>query len=482
MALRARLTPPREFQTDWPWHEVNCTSIPSSHMAGGGRRMEAENFLASGFKTWQEIRSKLSGWTRLAEVARAWQPSRLKGIQVSREFGTPFLAATQVYDVRPIPRKWLSLNRTSDYKDRFVSHGTILLTCSGNVGRATLAHSTIANYLVSHDLLRVEAIEKDWQGWIYAYLRAPTVREMMKSAQYGHIIKHLETHHVDELPIVQVDHETKVEFGVAANEIACKRDRAYALMLEAEQLFAEAFGHGEFANLGEAGFTVSANSTFATKRRRMDAWHHNPSGNAIAEHLSRRAIDWNSIADLGFEVWLPTRFRRIAAIDGVFLLDSSDLFEINPDISKRIADGHFGDPYHGRVEEGWILLSRSGQIYGLIGSATIAGRAHEQKIVSDDIIRIAPKNPKCRSGYLLMAMTHPELGRPRIKTLPYGSSIPHIEVEDVRDFQLPRLHDRQEAEIADRIEEAARQRDEADQLEKQLADCAEAAISYFLSR
>ena len=61
----------------------------------------------------------------------AWQPSRLKGIQVSPEHGTPFLAATQVFDVRPVPRKWLSLNRTNDHVQRFVHEGTILLTCSG---------------------------------------------------------------------------------------------------------------------------------------------------------------------------------------------------------------------------------------------------------------------------------------------------------------------------------------------------------------
>ena len=164
MALRARLTPPREPRADWPWHEVNYSSIPSSLIFSGGRRMEAENFLANGFKTRQAIESIPSGWTRLAEVARTSQPSRLKGIQVSREFGTPFLAATQVYDVRPLPRKWLSLNRTSDHEERFVAQGTILLTCSGSVGRATLAHSTTSSALISHDLLRLDASEKGLVG------------------------------------------------------------------------------------------------------------------------------------------------------------------------------------------------------------------------------------------------------------------------------------------------------------------------------
>lgn len=111
----------------------------------------------------------------------------------------------------------------------------------------------------------------------------------------------------------------------------------------------------------------------------------------------------------------------------------------------------------------------------------MAGRRHEDKVVSDHIIRIVPKNPECRRGYLLMAITHPELGRPRIKALPYGSSIPEIEVYDAQRFHIPRIDGQVEAEIADRVEEAARLRDEADKLENELADRAEAAIASFLA-
>ena len=166
MAVRARLTPPRATQTEWPWHKVKASSLKASLLFSDGRRMEAENFLASGFGTRVAIEAKGAGWTRLSNVARTWQPSRLKGIQVSPEFGTPFLAATQLYDVRPAPRKWLSLERTGDHAQRFVDEGTILVTCSGSVGRATLAHSTIKGVLISHDLLRIEALDPDWWGWI----------------------------------------------------------------------------------------------------------------------------------------------------------------------------------------------------------------------------------------------------------------------------------------------------------------------------
>lgn len=110
-------------------------------MFGGDRRMEAETYLSSGYGIRSAIEARSHGWKPFRELARAWMPGRLKGIQVSREYGTAFLAATQVFDVRPVPRKWLSLDRTDDSANRFVRQGMILVTCSGSVGRPTLCRS-----------------------------------------------------------------------------------------------------------------------------------------------------------------------------------------------------------------------------------------------------------------------------------------------------------------------------------------------------
>ena len=446
--------------------------------------MEAGAYLGEGYATRLMIESQPAGWTSLSAVARTWQPSRLKGIQISPEHGTPFLTATQVYDVRPTARKWLSIERTDDYAARFVGGGQIVVTCSGNVGRATLVHATTNGALVSHDLLRVDAKEEDWWGWIYAYLRAPTVRKVMKAAQYGHIIKHLETHHLDSLPIVHVNDGVRAAFGADAREVLQKRDRAYTLIVEAEGLFTTAFGGIAVSEAREEAFTTRVAGVFGG-RRRLDAAHHSPTVKSIVAHMSRSATGWVSVVDLGFDVWLPSRFKRIAASDGPLFLDSSDLFEINPDIDRRIAEQDFGDAYAGRVKRSWILMARSGQIYGLIGTAMMTGAWHEGKVVSDDVIRIAPREQdkdalRCRPGYVVMAMTHPELGRPRVKALPYGSSIPHVDVADIERFQLPRLQPSLEIEIADRVEQAAQLRDEADELERRLADSADAQVRRFV--
>ena len=61
---------------------------------------------------------------------------------------------------------------------------------------------------------------------------------------------------------------------------------------------------------------------------------------------------------------------------------------------------------------------------------------------------------------------HPVLGRPLVKALAYGSSIPHIEASDVSSFEFVRLPKAEESAIADLSEKAADRRAKADVLER----------------
>jgi len=483
MALRARLVaPPPQPQTIWPWHTVKFGSIPVSAMSRGDRRMEAETYLSSGYGIRTAIEGKSRGWKPFGELAQVWMPGRLKGIQVSREYGTPFLAATQVFDVRPVPRKWLSLDRTDDAVNRFVRQGMILVTCSGSVGRPTIAYAPHEHMLISHDLLRIEAISPQDRGWIYAYLHSRQTRAMAIGAHYGHIIKHLETSHIEALPIPTVDDDMAADFARRVERILELRNDGYRLTLEAELRFEKAVGSISIEDWGEKGFTVRALQAFASGRRRMDATIHNPGVSTIRGHLGQHGEGFTSVTDAGYDVWLPTRFRRVPAEDGVPLVDSADLTEVNPDLTKKIADGDFGDPYQGRVKSGWILMARSGQTYGIIGTAVMAEADLEDKVISDHVMRIKPKkDASIRPGYLLTALSHPFFGRPLVKSIAYGSSIPEIEVTDIEAFEVVRLKVPEESAIAELAEESARARATADVMEREIAADAEAIIARFIA-
>jgi type I restriction enzyme, S subunit len=282
MALRARLVaPPPQPKTVWPWHGTKWVSIPASTITSGDRRFEADNYLSTAFGVRVAMETRKTGWCRLDALARIWQPSRLKGIQVSPGFGTPFLAATQVFDLRPTPRKWLSLDRTEDAQNRFVSPGQILVTCSGSVGRATLAYRPHEGVLISHDLLRVQPHRPEHAGWIYAFLRSPMCRAIMTAAQYGHIIKHLEASHLEALPVPTVCNGLLATFNADVKKILDKRNSAWDLIREAEASFDKELG-AVSPKAKEQAFSVRS-ASITRGRRRLEASFHNPQAATILQ-------------------------------------------------------------------------------------------------------------------------------------------------------------------------------------------------------
>jgi hypothetical protein len=441
--------------------------------------MEAETYLSSGYGLRLAIEERATGWRRLGQIAHIWQPSRLKGIQVGPDFGTPFLAATQVFDIRPVPRKWLALARTDNAQKRFVTSGTILVTCSGAVGRATLAHAPHVETLISHDLLRVEARVPEQWGWLYAYLRSPQTQAMMSSAQYGHVIKHLETSHLDALPIPIVRDDIAADFHKRTQEILDLRNRAHQLMLGAEEKFTVAIGLVAQTNQ-ETGFEVRASDLFIG-RRRFEAGFHAPGPAAILHRFKAMKAEITPLSKVTEKVWWMTRFRRFYGENGIPYLSADELFTTNPAESKRIlAESH--DKHESYfVKRGWIVMACSGQVYGLNGAACLMTEHHENIFFSHDLIRIVPKSSVIRAGYLLTALTHPTLGRPILIRTAYGTSIPHLDPGDVSDFPVVRLSPSEETAIADLAEESAAERAQADVLERELAADAGNLIDCFIA-
>lgn len=481
MAIRARLVAPPPKRDSWPWHQVKAASLPVSVLFGGDRRMEAENYLGSGYGTCLAIRSLNAGWCELSSVARVWQPSRLKGIQVSADYGRAFLAATQVFDLRPVPRKWLSLDRTEQAADRFVGHGTILVTCSGNVGRATLAHNHISGLLISHDLLRVQALEESWAGWIYAYLRAPQVRAMMKAAQYGHIIKHLETTHLDALPIPKIHAKIRTSFNKAAQKIVEIRDEAFALSTSTEDYYADLIGVPARSKQPLSGFTTPVRDMLGP-RRRIEANAHNPIARTVAKAIARAATSTELLEKLVDRIFVPGRFKHVYGPEGIPYLDSAEILEISPDVEKHVLSLNEAEREDYLIKAGWLIIPCSGQLHGIVGSVVLSTSWHENKVLSNHIMRVVPKkNPSARMGFLQCVLGHPKLGRPLMQRFAFGSSVPELAPDDIAGISIPRFGAKIENKIADAMEECARLRGEADLLEEEMGLRAGSFLDKFLA-
>lgn len=480
MAVRARLSAPRPQEDKWPWHIAAWLALPVTALAAGERRLEAETYLHGGYGIRLALEAQRGGWARFGQISKVWQPSRLKGIQVSPEVGTPFLAATQVFDLQPVPRKWLSLNRTEGAAERFAKPGTILVSCSGSVGRVTLATRQHEGVLISHDLLRIEPTDQAAGGWLYAYLRSAQVRAMMTAAHYGHVIKHIEPAHLAALPIPIPKREILDGFNHRLEDLLKKRNRTEELMREGHGLYEEAIGPVDAKGGVALGFSVSAQALF-TGRRRLEAEFYSPAATAILNRFRAKKLRVESLGDVTARIWRLTQFKRVFGDEGAPYMSADELFALNPTITKRVVVEQADNADDFFVKAGWIVMARSGQTYGLNGSVALMTKRHESAFLSDDFIRIMPHIDRIRPGYLFTALGHPTLGRPLVVRCAYGTSIPHLDPPDVAACPIVRLGSSVENTIADRMEETINLRAEADEMENALAADAEDLTRAFLA-
>ncbi|WP_152536202.1 hypothetical protein [Mesorhizobium loti] len=420
MAVRARLAAPREPQDRWPWHTVNSAALPASLLFSGQRRMEGESYLTNGYGIRIAIEAKAQGWKTFGDIATVSAPPRIKQIMVSPENGVPYLNTSQVFDPIPSPRKWLALEKTHAAEKRFVAEGTILVMASATVGRSIVATKQHENAIISHHFMRVSAKRPDLSGWIYGFLRSPQGQAMMSSSQYASIIRHIEPAHLNSLPIPEVSADTAKIFAERVRAIVDCRNRATELSRRAEDKYEAALGFDKIEG-AETGFTIWT-SEIDRFRRRFEAAYHAPDVRSLVASFRR----WEPLGTLVKRVWWPNRFKRIFGEGGTPYMSADDVFTTNPYYLKTVLVEGKKDLEEFLVQKNWIIMARSGQIYGLNGSAKLVSDYHRSFFLSDDLIRIAPDPTKARAGYLITALTHPTLGRPLVIREAYGMSIPHL--------------------------------------------------------
>lgn len=469
-AAAARPLPPERGSLTPQW-----VSMPLSEIAAGDRRLDAEVYLSDGFAIRRAIRDSMLRVSPLGQLARVWQPSRLKGIQVDPEHGAPFLAATQVFDIWPTPRKWLAPKKTPRIANRYVSPGWILVTCSGTVGNVILTYSAHADMVISHDLLRVEIEDPSLRSYVYTFLRTRFGRAMMRGTHYGNVIKHLEVSHLEEIPVPSL-RRLRDEIHDRIGSVFAARDEAYRLDMAARLRFADAMNDQPKA-LPEGGYTVQASRLFHG-RRRLEAFAHSPAAQLVARTYERNAESVTRLGQIA-RAFVPGRFKRIYGEQGTTYLDSGPMFKVNPELSKFLTPATPIDVDAYSVKRGWLLMACSGQIYGINGQAILADKWHEGKVITQHIMRIVPEE-SIRPGYLQTVLSHPTLGKPLVVSQAYGTSVPELAPEDIEGLPIPRLAVNEEEMIADAAERASALRMEANDAENEAVTMLEGELAYEL--
>lgn len=440
------------------------------------RRLDGEAYLTGGFTLREEF-AALAACDTFGELAEVFQPGRLKAIQVARGHGTPYLTAGQAFDLRPNARKWIAPIRMAQFEKCLVEQGWIVVTRSGTVGEPLLTYSAHDGVVVSDDLLRVVPNDSGRTGFLYAFLKTRHAKTMLRSSKYGSIVKHLEPEHMISVPVPRPRPDVVAQCSDSVAKIYDLRDQALRLSIAAEAAYAAAIGYAVEGG-DELTFTGPVRR-MSVGARRLDAHHFNPAAYAALAAIEASAPSVERVRDVTQAVFGVPRFKHVYGSDGIPYLDSEDLFRVNPEITKFIPEATKKNPRSYFVEAGQVLMAVSGQIYGLNGSVVLANQRHEQKIISNHIVRIVA-DERIRSGYLHTVLGHPRLGRPIVTRLAFGSSVPEVAPHDILNIPVPRLQPHVEDEIAELAETASQCRCEADDLEDEVVREVEAWLDALL--
>ena len=157
----------------------------------------------------------------------------------------------------------------------------------------------------------------------------------MLAAQYGHIIKHLEVSHLNELPIPRLKEHHRKKFHDQVSQILDDRSRSSRLTAEAEEIYENAFPSlKQNRQSSDLGFSVSAADMFKA-RRRLDAARFAPSVESIVNAFNQDALQVMPLSAVTNRVFVPGRFKHIYGDGGIPYLDSADILEVIPDLVER---------------------------------------------------------------------------------------------------------------------------------------------------
>lgn len=465
------MSPRRQLLPDAHWGHVSASLLTRDQ-----RRFEARSYLTDGFGLRRRIEAHEGGWTTFNEVASVWQPSRLKGYTVPEGKGLPFLSAGQVFEARPRVRKWLAAPMVPALETRYLDASMIMLSCSGEVGRVTAVYDEHLETVVTHDLLRIVPRDPNLYGWLYAYMKTTVFFEIARSAQYGHMIKHLEPEHVQAMPVVMPAEASRRQIGAQVVEALALRRRARQLQNEAYARYT-ALVNPEGARPAKEFWQSVPVTKLSTLRRRFEGQHANSEAQWLEQLIAQNATHGlSSVRDVTKSVRLGARFKRFFGPTGTPYRSASELFDVNPPVIKRVFSALLDRPERYMLEPGDLIMACSGQTYGLLGRTVILTQDHRDVFGSHDLIRITPDDKLMRTGYLHTALSHEQLGRPLVVRHASGTSIPHLDPVDIRTVQIPRFSTSAEDEIADLAEEATKMSQRADQAETTAITAATALV------
>lgn len=462
--------------------KFQCRAVPSSWLENNGRRLDCGPYMSGAIEA-KELLKKIKTES-LSSLTSGYNGGIYNGPQFVRNYvddpayGVPFLTTSTMLQADMMNLPMISAKDAHSEKLSYlkVEEGMTLITCSGSIGRMAYARKDMTDCWSNQDIMKVVADPKKISpGYLYAYISSLFGVQIVTSGTYGEIIRHIEPHHIEGLPVARLGNIEE-----QANELV---QRSAELRVEATDLLKTAglmvngqFGFPEKLALSHRVFSCStASSSLVLKR--LEATFHD----AVAQESDRLIAGVprkDEFSTLGIAISETGRLKQVFVDEeyGAPFLTSGEIFRQRYEPTRFLSNRLLPDESEWATQEGDLLLARSGQVGGIIGRGVWADRRFVGGCVSVDVLRLSAQNSQILPGYLYAYLFFTDVGYRQLIRTAAGSSIPHLSVPDVSRLLIPRCDSALEAEINELVWSAGHKRAEAQEKEDQARTLVERAI------
>ncbi|MBN1828477.1 MAG: restriction endonuclease subunit S [Deltaproteobacteria bacterium] len=461
--------------TELPEEELKWCTVRLQEVLAKGNRLEASVFNIEGKHAREVLKQckwPLTVFAGEKGLSECYHRGRFKRIWVEKS-DLPIFQPSQIEEIKPKPTGFLSSLTRTDIDALRVRKGQILLTCSGTIGNCSFVGKTLDKQIFSHDLIRISAKKETDAGFLYAFLRTKISNALVRTNQYGAVVKHIEPEHLEDIPIPNPPDILKKKIHDLIIKSYDLRDESNVLLDKAEALLYEALDLPPLDKLRPRYFNAGVGlRNYSVKLSkldgRFDGSYHVPIVESIIKQLNKEAAEVTTVGDprISVRVILPGRFARVYVEEGqgTVFFGGKQLLELDPANKKYLSLIHHGERIKKelRLEKNMVMITVS----GTVGKAALAPEHWEGWAANQHIIRIVPSSLNI-AGYLYVFLAT-DYGHELITRFTYGAVVDEIDASQVSQIAVPILKDAStQKEINHLALEANSKRAEAYRLEQE---------------
>ena len=172
---------------------------------------------------------------RLEDLASLDLPGRFPRIWAQDSgHGIPYFNATDLITITALgsasPERFISRESETDLDQLIVRKESLVMTCSGTIGRVYCVTDRIDGWVATHDLIRIRP-KTDISGFLLAWLSTPVAKAQIHRPVYGSQVDHINAHHISGLLVPTLPEAQTRAINRSVLDALAARERALDALL-----------------------------------------------------------------------------------------------------------------------------------------------------------------------------------------------------------------------------------------------------------